>query len=201
MREAVADRAGRHRLQPQALHRLLGLRVLRDQAENQLAFAPGVAGVDQAVDVFALEQLGQHLQARFALRDRIQVEMRRNDRQIGETPFAALDVVFLGRRDFEQVADGGRKHVVVAFVVLVVLGEAAQRARDVVRDGRLLGDDQGFGHDSIMVGDWLRAPVWDPLTPLYSTRQRAARLPCHIKAACRMGARTFREPRRRPICA
>jgi hypothetical protein len=35
-----------------------------------------------------------------------------------------------------------------------MLGEAAQSARDVVRDRRLFSDDQGFGHDSILVRDW-----------------------------------------------
>ena len=39
LREAVADRRGRHRLQPQALDRLVRLRVLHDVAEDQLALA------------------------------------------------------------------------------------------------------------------------------------------------------------------
>ena len=37
--EAVADRRGRHRLQPEAPDRLVGVRVLDDIAEDQLALA------------------------------------------------------------------------------------------------------------------------------------------------------------------
>jgi hypothetical protein len=147
--KTVADRAGCHRLKPQALHRLFGFRVLRDQAENQLALAPRVTCVDQTVDVFTLEQLGQHLQARLALGNRIKVEMWGDDGQIGETPLAALDFIVFGRGDFQQVANCRGKDVVVAFVVFVMLGKAAQSLRDVVRDGRLFGDDQCFGHDSM----------------------------------------------------
>ena len=47
LREAVADRRRRHRLQPEPLDRLGRLRVLDDVAEDQLALAPGVAGVDE----------------------------------------------------------------------------------------------------------------------------------------------------------
>ena len=57
VRETVADGARRHRLQPQALDRLLGLGVLRDQAENQLAFTPRIACVDEGGNVFTFDQL------------------------------------------------------------------------------------------------------------------------------------------------
>jgi hypothetical protein len=67
--EAVADRGGGHRLQPQAAHRLLLLAqgVLRDVAEDQLALAARVAGIDQAGDVLALDQAGQQLEALLGL--------------------------------------------------------------------------------------------------------------------------------------
>ena len=57
--EAFADRAGRHRLQPQTLDRLGRLRVLNDVAEDELALAAGIAGVDELDDVLALDQLEQ----------------------------------------------------------------------------------------------------------------------------------------------
>ena len=97
-------------------------------------------------DVLALDQAVQHLQARLGLGDRVQREVRRNHRQVGEAPLAALDVVLFRHRDFQQVADGRRQHVLVGLEILIVLGEAAQRLGDVVRDGGLLGDDEGFGH-------------------------------------------------------
>jgi hypothetical protein len=61
MGEAVADRVGGHRLQPQAAHRLLlfAQGMLRNVTEDQFAFAPRVTGIDQAGDVLALDQAGQ----------------------------------------------------------------------------------------------------------------------------------------------
>ena len=149
MGEAVADRARRHRLQPQAFDRLLGFRILRNQAENQLAFAPGVTCVDQGRDILALDQLVEHLEARLGLGDRIERKVRRNHRQMGEGPFAALDIVFFRNRDFQQVADRGGQDVFVGFKVLIVLGEAAERLRDIVRDRRFLSNDEGLAHSVV----------------------------------------------------
>ncbi len=146
VREAVADRVRRHRLQPQALDRLLGFRILRNQAEDQFTFAARVACVNQGGDVLALDQLVQHLEPRFSLGDRVQCKVRRDHRQMGESPFAALDVVFFRHGDFQQVTHCGRQHVVVGFEILIVLAEAAKGFRDVVRDRRFLSDDEGFTH-------------------------------------------------------
>jgi len=43
--------------------------VLHDVAEDQLALAPGVAGVHQAVDVLALEQSQQQIEPLLAALD------------------------------------------------------------------------------------------------------------------------------------
>jgi hypothetical protein len=64
--KTVADRLGRHALQPQALDGFLEfaprrLRVLQDQAKDQLTLAPGVAGVDDVLDVLAADQLDQRV--------------------------------------------------------------------------------------------------------------------------------------------
>jgi hypothetical protein len=56
-------------------------------------------------------------------------------------------LLLFGHPDFDKVAYRGRQHVVRAFEVVVVAREAAERPRDVGGDGRLLGDDQRFGHD------------------------------------------------------
>ena len=73
--------------------------------------------------------------------------MRRDHWQIGKRPFAAFDVVFLGRRDFDQMADRRGQHVVVRLEILIVLGKAAQALRNVVCDRGLLSNDERFGHD------------------------------------------------------
>src|SRR5881394_336421 len=63
-----------------------------------------------------------------------------------ECPFAALHLLFLRHPDLEQVADGRRKDVAVAFEVIAMTHESAERARNVGGDGRFLGDDQRFRH-------------------------------------------------------
>jgi hypothetical protein len=125
-------------------------RVLLDQAEDQLALAARVAGVHHVGDVLALGQLDHRVQARLGLVDRLEVEVRRDHRQVGEAPLAALDVELLGRLDLHQVAHGARDDVLLVLEVLVVLVELAHRRRerpdDVLRDRRFFSDDQCFGH-------------------------------------------------------
>ena len=55
--ERRADRRVRHRGEPQPLDGLLRAGLLERPGEDQLALAAGVAGVDDVVDVVALEQL------------------------------------------------------------------------------------------------------------------------------------------------
>ncbi len=146
--KAVADGLRRHGLQPQAAHRLaqgLGATgVLLDQAKDQLALTPGIAGVDEFVHVLALGLFDDGIEPRLGFVHRLQVEVRRNHRQVGKTPFAALDVKFLWRLDFHQVADGTGDDVAVVLEMLVVLFEFARHGRerldDVLRYGRLLGN-------------------------------------------------------------
>jgi len=142
--EAVADRGAGHRLQPQAAHGfLLGAQcVLRHVTEDQLALASRVTGVDQTGDILALDQARQQAQAFLRPFDGVQREMRRNHRQMRETPLAALDVVFLRHGQFQQMSDGRGQHVVVTLEIVARLGEAAQRLGNVLGDGRFLGDDE-----------------------------------------------------------
>ena len=144
--EAVLDRTGSHRLQPQALYRLFTAGVTGDVTEDQLAFAARVAGVNHAGDVFAFQELGQQLQARFGFLDRQQIKMRRNHRQISERPLPALDFELFGHGDLHQMADGGRQHKVVTFKIVVVLFKAAEHARDIAGHRGLLRDNELFRH-------------------------------------------------------
>ena len=120
--------------------------MLDNVIEDQLTLAPRVTGVHQAIDILALDQLVEHLEARFGLLDRLQREVRRNDRQVGEGPFATLDLELLRTGQFQQVTDGRGKHVLLAFEVVVVFGEAAQRPRNIGGDRGFFGNDQLFGH-------------------------------------------------------
>ncbi len=118
--EAVANGCGGHRLQPQPADGLGRLRELHDVAEDELALPPGVAGVDELADVLALEELQQRLETVLVLLDGLQREPRRDRRQVGEGPLAALHLLLFGHPDLEQVADCRRQHVAVALEVVVV---------------------------------------------------------------------------------
>ena len=144
--EAVADCLLGHRLQPQPRDGLVGASVLHDVAENQLPFAPGIAGVDQSTDVLALDQAQQQIEALRVALDGGQCEMRRNNRQVRERPFSALHLELLWHYELEQVANRRREHIVIAFEIVALARETAQRARDVGGDGGLFCNDQTFRH-------------------------------------------------------
>ena len=146
LREPFADGRRRHGLQPEPFDGLLRLGVLDDVAENQFAFAPGVAGVDQRVHVGAFDQLFEDLQPRLAFLNRQQIKMRRDDGQMFERPFAARRLDAFRRHDGEQMADRRRNDVLVAFVKVVHFLESAERLGDVAGDGRFLRNDESFAH-------------------------------------------------------
>src|SRR5207302_1665156 len=81
--------------------------------------------------------------------DWLERELRRYRGQVRERPLAALDLLFLGHAEFEQMADRRRQHVPIAFEIVGVARKAAQRTRDIRGNGRLLGDDQALRHRGI----------------------------------------------------
>ena len=135
--EAVADRLRRHRLQPQPAHRLAAAALLAAAASSRRAYCsirrkisspsrPASQALTSSRHVLALGLLDHRVQARLGLVDRLQVEVGRDHRQVGEAPLAALDVEFLGRLDLHQVADGAGHDV---RVVLEVARRACRTCR------------------------------------------------------------------------
>ena len=99
--KARSDGVRCHRLQPKprdgfasGFPWVLGLCVLNDVSEDQLALASRVASVDKVIYVVALDQAQKYLQAGLAFSDRLQVKMGWNMRQLVECPFASLDFLF-----------------------------------------------------------------------------------------------------------
>ena len=171
--KAVADGLGRHGLQPQALDRFVqrffATGVLLDQAEDELALAARVTGVDDGVHVLALGLFDHGGQTGLGFLNRLQIEIGRDDGQVGKAPFAALDVKFFGRLDFHQVTHGAGDHISVIFKMIVVLFKFArsrcQGANDVLRHRGLLSDDQCFTHALVSL----------------STIRRLARARAHVR--------------------
>ena len=126
------DSAGGHGLHPGALDRQLRLRELVEILKNQLAFAPGVAGVDDSVDVFAVEQLFELIKAILRIGNRFQPEFFRDDRKRLKAPktvFLFVDV--LGHFEFDDMADRRGNDVFVVLEVVAFLGHFAERAGQI----------------------------------------------------------------------
>ena len=146
--QRLADRGRGHRLEPEAVDGLLRPRLLERPGEDQLALAAGVAGVDDPVDVRALEQLGDHAHLLLgALVADHELEVVGHDRQVRHAPLLVLGVVLVRLGELDEVADRPGHDVVVRLeVALELLERAGQDARQVAADGRLLGDDEGLPH-------------------------------------------------------
>jgi hypothetical protein len=65
---------------------------------------------------------------------------------VGEAPLAALDVVFLRYRQFQQVADRRGEHVILALEVVAGRGKSAQSLGNILRHGGFFGDDELLRH-------------------------------------------------------
>ena len=103
--ESLADRGRRHGLQPEPFDGLFGFCVFDDVTKNQFAFTPGIAGVHQRGHVGAFDEFFQDLQPVFRSFNRLQIEMRRDDREAFERPFAAHGLDAFRQDQFEQMAD------------------------------------------------------------------------------------------------
>ena len=148
--EGLLDRLLGHRGQPQALDRLVHPRGLVDVGEDQLALAPGVAGVHDlsiSASCISLWMAGSCFFGPLVVGD--ELELLGQDRQVGEAPLLQLRVVGVGLGQAHEVADRPGDHVLVAHevgLVLRLLEGARQRRREVARHRRLLGDDEGLAH-------------------------------------------------------
>ena len=107
-----------HRLQPKPLDGFLGLGIVHDVAEDQFSFLPGVATIDQGIDVFALDQPFDELELGLGLADGFECKVRRDDRQVRKSPFASFDFCFRGIV-VPEGGDGRGNDVIIPLVEIV----------------------------------------------------------------------------------
>jgi hypothetical protein len=155
--ERVPDRRRGHRGEPEALHGLVRVRLLEGPGEDQLALAPGVARVHDALDVVALEQVGDDAHLLLgALVAHDEPELVGDDREVRHPPFLELRVVLVGLGELHEVADRPRHDVLVGLEVpLVLLERAGEDACEIAPYGRLLGDDERLTHGRRRVAVWV----------------------------------------------
>ena len=159
--EALLDRLLRHRGDPEPVDRLLRAGRLVDVGEDELALAACVAGVDDAIDVGASEELADRGELLLRLRvARLELEGLGDDGQVGHAPLLQPLVVVLGLGELHEVADGPGDDVLLRLEVRLVLLEAArERGREVAADGRLLGDDERLAHGRDTLAKACRDPA------------------------------------------
>jgi len=116
-------------------------------AEDQFAFAPGVAGIDQRVHVVALDQFFQGPSAALGFLNRQQ------NQKCGGMTGRCLNVHLpraastpSGGTMVSRWPTADENDVLVAFVVIALFLEPAERFGDVAGDGRFLRNDENFAH-------------------------------------------------------
>ena len=144
VRKGIPDGARRHGLQPEPLHGLFCLGGFHDVAEDQLALASRVACIDDETDVLAADELSEGLQFLGRLGDRLQVERRRQHRQVRKGPFTALHFILLGAGKLKQVPEGIGNDILFAFIVVGGLFHAAQHLGNIRCNRRLFRNDECF---------------------------------------------------------
>jgi len=140
--EAPANGLRRHGLQPQPLHRLLHAQKVHHLAEDQLAFAPGIAAVHHALHIRPLQQLRDGADAVALPLLLLQLEALGDDGQNVERPALELLVNLIGLQQLEEMPHREGDQVVRALPPAVLFAEAAQGRRDVPGHAGLFGDDE-----------------------------------------------------------
>jgi hypothetical protein len=143
--EAVLDRLGGERRDPQATHRLGAAGGLVDVAEDELALAAGIGGADDAGDGAVAEDPSHDRELIGGVGDDDEGEGGRQHRQGAEAPALPGGVDLVGLGEGDEVADRPGDDGVSAGEAAVAALAGAEGGGDVPGDGGLLGDDGG-GH-------------------------------------------------------
>lgn len=148
------DGTGGHGLHPEAFDGFLDFSDFDDVAEDEFAFATGVAGIDDEVDVFAFGEFEDLFEAWFGIGDGVEVEGFGDGGEDVEFPGEFFAVGAHGHAEFDEVTDGGGDDGAVVFVpdvtAFALFFEFAEGfgegLGEVVHDGGFFGDDEYFSH-------------------------------------------------------
>ena len=113
-----------------------------DQAEDQLAFPPGISGTDDAVHVCPVHELAQNIELLFGGTAHKILPPLGQDGQVGAVPAFQARVIHTGRGQLHQMAHTPADKVAAAFQIAVAAGGGTQDLRDGAGNGGFLGDDQ-----------------------------------------------------------
>ena len=131
-----------HTGDPQPLHGLLAARQLVDAAEDQLALAPGVAGVDHFIHIRGVQQPFQHIELPLFVFSHRHLPVFRQDGQIVIAPLGVLRVIAVRVRQPGQMAHAPADPPAVSLKISIFAGGSPDHGRQAGRDRRLLSNHQ-----------------------------------------------------------
>ena len=132
--KALADCRILHRRNPEALHGFHAACQKIDGAENQLALASRVAGIDDFRHIRTAHQLRQQIQLLFLIAPDAVLPAFGNDGELFTAPSGIRLVIYLSGSQFRQVAEAPGNEKISSFAITVPALVSA-------KDGR-----NGFGH-------------------------------------------------------
>src|SRR5438874_11381628 len=125
MLEAGANRLWSHRLQPKPPRRFLRARPPQRVTENELAFAPGITGVNDLGHIGPLDQTLEYLQSRFCLLFRDKIEMVRQHWEIFDIPFPAFHFCAFRWNHLDQMTNRRGDHILIVLEEIFLVLELA----------------------------------------------------------------------------
>ena len=150
-REARPDRLVGEGRDPQALDRKAAARQLIDVTKDELAFTSGVAGVHDLGEAPIAQQLPHGTQLIARARYGPQLEGGGQHGQGVEPPRLPGRIVGGGLLELDQVADAPGDDPPGAVDGVLAPAAHAENARQIARDGWLLGDDELHGRPQLTV--------------------------------------------------
>ena len=130
-----------HGKHPQPLDRFGGFGQFVDVGEDEFTLASGIAGIDHSLDILSLELLLELLELLFGGRDRLELELGRDNGEIGKFPSLQFLVEIVGHVKLDQMPDGTIDHPFLIFKEIVIFWNVSQYASEITSHTWLFGDD------------------------------------------------------------
>jgi len=160
------DRAGGHRLHPEAFHGLINLPVFHDVLEDEFSFTASITSVDDRGDLLLASEGEDVFEATFGLLDGLEGEFRGDGGKDVKFPGEVFSVGPGGHFELDQVSDCRGDHGLVVLEILGITGLSlllefpegfGEGFGEIRGNGGFLGDDEDLGHEADLVcegGAW-----------------------------------------------
>ena len=147
--KALADGVFLHGGQPQAKHGLFAVCQDIHVAEDELALAPGVAGVHDLGHILPVHKVPHQQELRLLVSGHDIAPVFRNDGKIRKLPLGVFIVILLRAGQLRQMPQAPGDDPAVSFDISILAVSDAESGGDGLRHGRLFGDNE-FIHSLVL---------------------------------------------------